>query len=84
MQTETEIIANMRHAAKVRQAALKANSRRIRKAVGLPKFERKCRIINEGKNGRPIKAYKVGGTPEHGEYEYLMARFNEAITHFTE
>jgi hypothetical protein len=64
-------------AAAIRAARTKA-WRAARKACGLPGFERDCRCINEGRQGRRTKAYKVPGTRERGTYESHMRRVNEA------
>lgn len=43
--------------------------RLARKFYNLPKFERNCRIAQEG--SRLKKAYRIPGTREHGDYSML-------------
>jgi len=44
--------------------------RQARKEVGLPRFERNCRVI-DGDTGRRKKAYAVPGTQEAGRHAML-------------
>ena len=42
-----------------------------RRAVGLPRFERECRLTR-GMSGRMEKAFRVPGTQEAGKYAMLQ------------
>lgn len=58
------------------QAILKA-----RRAVGLPKFERECRCTMFG--SRKMKAYRVPGTSEAGQYNMLRLRVADLVKEYT-
>lgn len=55
--------------------------RKARRAVGLPKFERECRCTMFG--AREMKAYKVPGTREAGQYEMLRYRMADLVKEYT-
>ena len=48
--------------------------KRARRASGLARFERRCRLTRCG--GRYIKAWRVPGTQEHGTHCMLTHRCN--------
>lgn len=48
---------------------------KARKQLKIAKFERECRCTMEG--NRRKKAYKVPGTPEHGQYSMLLQRMTD-------
>ena len=48
-----------------------------RKAVGLPAFERNCRLTGFG--SRRMKAWRVPGTQESGQYDMLLRRMNDIL-----
>jgi len=47
--------------------------RKARRELGLPRFERECRLVPFA-SCRMVKAYKVPGTQEHGTYCMLTAQ----------
>lgn len=54
--------------------------RKARRDVGLPKFERECRCTRFG--SRMMKAYKVPGTREAGQYEMLRTRVQNLVKEY--
>lgn len=54
--------------------------RKTRRAVGLPKFERECRCTMFG--SREMKAHKVPGTREAGQYAMLRYRMDDLVKEY--
>jgi len=72
-------MANMDRIAKCRIVSKEVNGRTIRKAVGLPHFERTCRTELDMDTNRVVKAFRIMGTSEYLHMRELNRRYNEIL-----